>query len=117
MTPLATLIYDGLCPKCRAFARWGQAWGQGRLKALSYDEPGALDLHTDLSFARAISAPQVVLANGYLCEGAEAVAWVLGSRAGFGFVPVLYRFPILKQAAQLLYWALKARPKGCESCP
>jgi predicted DCC family thiol-disulfide oxidoreductase YuxK len=117
MEPIATLIYDGLCPRCSAFARWGGRWSQGRLRTLALDQPGAMDLHRDLSFARATAAPQVVLANGYLCQGAEAAAWVLGSRRGFAFIPILYRAPLLKQGAQLCYWAFKARPQACEACP
>lgn len=117
MEPIATLIYDDLCPRCDAFAHWGRRWSQGRLRIVSLDEPGAMDLHRDLSFARATAAPQLVLANGYLCEGAEAAAWVVGSRRGFAFIPVLARAPLLKQVAQGLYWLFKARPKGCAACP
>lgn len=117
MERIGTLIYDGLCPRCTAFARWGQRWSQGRLAVTPLDAPGALELHTDLSYSKALAAPQVVLANGYLCEGAEAAAWVLGSRKGFYFVPLLCRFPVLKQAAQFFYWCFKARPKPCPTCP
>ena len=84
---------------------------------MPFDAPGAMDLHSDLSFTRAQSAPQIVLANGYLGQGAEAAAWVLGSRLGLGFVPLLYRAPLFKQLGQLAYWALKARQPRCESCP
>jgi predicted DCC family thiol-disulfide oxidoreductase YuxK len=114
---MATLIYDGQCPRCTSFARWGQRWSQGRLRVLPLDAPGALDIHTDLSFSKALAAPQVVLSNGYLCEGAEAAAWVVGSRRGFGFVPLCYRFPLAKPFGQLLYWALKAPHKECPTCP
>jgi predicted DCC family thiol-disulfide oxidoreductase YuxK len=116
-TPLTTLIYNGHCPYCTSFARWSERWGQGRLRALSYDEPGAMDLHRDLSLARAHSAPQVILANGYLCQGVEAVAWVIGTRPGFTFITVLYHLPLFRQAAWLLYWLFKARPKRCDVCP
>jgi predicted DCC family thiol-disulfide oxidoreductase YuxK len=117
LEPIATLIYDGLCPRCSAFARWGFRWSRGRLRILGLDEPGAMDLHPDLSFARASAAPQLVLANGYLCEGAEAAAWVLGSRRGLSFIPLAYRFPILRQLGQFLYFCFKARPRPCPSCP
>jgi predicted DCC family thiol-disulfide oxidoreductase YuxK len=117
MDPIATLIYDGQCPRCTSFARWGQRWSQGRLKAVPLDAPGALDLHSDLSFSKAMGAPQVVLANGYLCEGAEAAAWVVGSRKGFAFIPLGARLPILKQAAQFLYGCLKAPARDCPTCP
>jgi predicted DCC family thiol-disulfide oxidoreductase YuxK len=116
-TPLATLIYNGHCPRCAAFARWCLRWGQGRLQALSYDEPGAMDLHPKLSYARALSVPQVILANGYLCQGAEAVAWAIGSRPGFSFITVLYHLPLFRQLGQLLYWIFQARPKPCDACP
>ncbi len=114
---MAALIYDGYCPRCVAFARWGGRWSRGRLDVLSFEAPGAMQLHPDLSYARAQSAPQMVLDDGRLTQGAEAVAWVLGSRPGFGFIPVLYQAPGFKQAARLLYWAFKARSKPCAACP
>jgi predicted DCC family thiol-disulfide oxidoreductase YuxK len=116
-TTLATLIYNGHCSRCLAFARWARNWSQGRLTTTPFDEPGAMDLHPRLSYARVTSAPQIVLANGYLCQGAEAVAWVIGSRPGFGFVTVLYHLPLFRQLGWILYQLFKARPKRCDVCP
>jgi hypothetical protein len=86
------------------------------LLTLPYDAPGAMDLHPNLSLQRALRAVQLVLKSGHLCEGAEAVAFTLAMRPGFGFVVVLYHLPLFRQLAQLLYFIFKNRPRTCETC-
>src|SRR5262245_22094666 len=109
----ATLIYDPHCGRCERFARWARDWSRGRLETLDYEAPGAMELHPKLSYSRVRQAPQLILANGYLCQGAEAVAWALSLRPGFGFVSVFFHLPLFRQLGFLLYWIFKARPKPC----
>lgn len=110
-----SFIYAPNCPRCRRVADFLARWTGGRLRCLPYSSD-ALGLHPDLSFVRASKAPQLVLANGYLCEGAEALANALALRPGFKFLSFLYYLPPFKQAGQALYWLFKARPAGCEAC-
>jgi hypothetical protein len=115
--PLATLIYDPHCGRCARFAQWCRHWSQEQLAIAGYDEPGVMDSHPKLSFPQVQKAPHLILANGYLCRGAEAVAFALSLRPGFGFIAVLFHLPLFRQLGWLLYWIFKARPKACENCP
>ena len=112
-----TLIYDGQCLKCLSFAQWLNTWCQGHVRIVSMDEPGAMDLHLNLSYARAVRAPQLILPNGYLCQGAEAVAWALSLRPGFAWLAVVFHLPLFRQLSHLAYWLLRAKPRDCPTCP
>jgi acetyl esterase len=113
----STLIYDGQCPFCVRSARRLQAFaGQSRLAIVPLDAPGAMELHSRLSYARALAAVQLVLENGYLCEGAEAAFNALGLRPGFGFLKLLYYVPLFRQAADFAYRVIAARRRRCPAC-
>ncbi len=102
---------------CTRLARGLRAWaGPGRLEIIPLDAPGALDLHRDLSFARALKAVQLLRANGYLCQGAEAGANALGLRPGFGWLPFVYYLPLLRQLCDLVYFLVSRGRRRCASC-
>jgi predicted DCC family thiol-disulfide oxidoreductase YuxK len=113
----ATLLYDGLCPFCLRSARRLQAFsGPERLTILPLDAPGAMELHPGLNYSRALTAVQLILENGYLCQGAEAAFNALGLRPGFGFLKILYYLPLFRQIADLIYFFVSKRRRRCESC-
>ena len=113
----ATLVYDGQCPFCTRSARRMQAIvGEIRLKIVPLDAPGAMELHRDLSFERAIRAVQLVLENGYLCEGAEAACNALALRPGLGLLKILYYLPLIRQSLDFAYKVVARNRMRCEAC-
>jgi len=113
----ATLIYDDQCPFCRRSARRLQAFsGPGRLNIVPLDAPGAMDLHRELEYSRALKAVQLVLENGRLCQGAEAGANAVSLRPGFSFVKFLYYLPLIRQAADLGYRFIARNRNRCPAC-
>ena len=111
-----TFLYDPLCPRCRAFARFVASWSQGRVACVPLDREGAADLHPDLSYGRMLRAAHLVLPNGYLAEGAEAGALALGQRQGWGWLFQAYYLPVIKQLAQGAYWLIRATRRKCSAC-
>lgn len=113
----ATLIYDGQCLFCTRSARRLQAFaGASRLAIVPVDAPGAMDLHLDLSYSRALKAVQFVHQNGMLCEGAEAAAQAVSLRPGFAFIKYLYYMPVLRQLSDLAYAIIARNRRRCASC-
>jgi predicted DCC family thiol-disulfide oxidoreductase YuxK len=113
----ATLIYDGQCGFCKKSARLLQELaGPERLAIVSLDAPSAMDLHPDLSFSKALEAPQLVLENGYLCQGAEAAFNAAGLRPSLGFLKYLYYFPVIRQFSDFAYKIVSQKRNRCESC-
>ncbi len=111
-----TFLYDPLCPRCRAFARFVSSWTRGRVNCRRLDSEGAADLHPDLSYSKMLASAHLVLPNGYLAAGAEAGALALGQRPGWGWFFQLYYFPIVKQLAQGAYWLIRATRRKCSTC-
>ena len=109
-------LYDPACPRCTAFARFVARWTQGRVACKALDSEGAAGLHPDLSFGRMLKAAHLVLPNGYLAAGAEAGALALAQRPGWKWFFHLYYLPVIRQAAQLFYWLIKATRRRCSTC-
>jgi predicted DCC family thiol-disulfide oxidoreductase YuxK len=113
----ATLIYDGQCPLCRRWASRLQAFaGESRLSLAALDDPGAMELHRDLSYAKALKAVQLVLENGRLCDGAEAGFQAIALRPGWGFLAWFYYLPPLRQIFDLIYRYISRNRNRCPSC-
>jgi predicted DCC family thiol-disulfide oxidoreductase YuxK len=102
---------------CRRWARRLQDFcGPEALSILALDEPGAMDLHRDLDYARALRAVQLVLGNGRLCQGAEAGFQALSLRPGLSFLKFLYYLPGIRQAADLCYRYVSRNRNRCPAC-
>jgi predicted DCC family thiol-disulfide oxidoreductase YuxK len=113
----AILIYDGLCPFCaRSARRMRDFVGAGRLDIVALEAPGAMELHRDLSHARALGAVQLLLENGYLCEGAEAAFNALALRPGLGVLKFAYYLPGLRQLADFAYKVVARNRRRCRDC-
>jgi predicted DCC family thiol-disulfide oxidoreductase YuxK len=113
-----TLIYDAHCPFCRRWAlRLQRFAGADRLQIAAMDAPGTMDLHPNFDYSRAVRAVQLILENGYLCEGAEAAMNAVALRPGFGFLKYFYYVPLFRQAADLFYAIIARNRNRCESCP
>jgi len=98
------LLYDGRCRFCAA--------GSARLMALS--RPGAVervDRHDDAAVARHPHAPrntdpgaiQLVMPDGRVFSGAEAVARTLGTRPIWKALVWVYWLPVVKQLCDAAY--------------
>jgi predicted DCC family thiol-disulfide oxidoreductase YuxK len=109
-------LYDPVCPRCRAFARFVAWWTQGRVDCRPLDSEGASHLHPDLSFSRMLKAAHLVMPGGYLAAGAEAGALALAQRPVWGWPCYLYYVPVVKQLAQLGYWLIRATRRSCSTC-
>ena len=113
----ATLIYDDQCPFCRrSAARLQRFAGPDRLAIVSLHAPGAMDLHPDLEFGRALKAVHLALENGYLCRGAEAGFNAVALRPGLGFLKYPYYIPVIRQISDAAYAFIARRRRRCESC-
>jgi predicted DCC family thiol-disulfide oxidoreductase YuxK len=113
----ATLIYDDQCPMCRRWARRLRSFtGSRALAIVAMDDPGAMDLHRDLSYARALKAVQLVLDDGRLCEGAEAAFQAASLRPGFGFLKFPYYLPLLRPLFDLSYRFIARNRNRCPAC-
>jgi acetyl esterase len=114
----ATLIYDGQCPFCIKSAERLQRWaGPSRLEIIAMEDPGAMLHHPDLDYARTLAAVQLILSNGYLCEGAEAAANAAALKPGWRFLKIVYYLPLIRQFANLSYRVVaRKRRRHCEGC-
>lgn len=90
--------------------------GAGRLKIVPLDAPGAMELHQDLSHARALAALQLLLENGYLCQGAEAAFNAVALRPGWGALKLIYYLPLLRQLSDFAYRLAAKNRRRCETC-
>ena len=116
MSPNNTFIYSPACPRCIRLAVWLKGRSDGLLSILPYTDPGAMALHPNLNYTRATRAPQLILNNGRLCEGAEAVAEAIALRPGWAWVSAAYAFPLFTPLGHLLYWLLRAKETHCAEC-
>jgi predicted DCC family thiol-disulfide oxidoreductase YuxK len=91
--------------------------GSQRLRSLPYDSPGAMDLHPELDLARVQRSVQLILENGYLCEGAEAACNALALMPGLRALKFLYYLPFCRQLADFSYFLIARQRKNCPHCP
>jgi predicted DCC family thiol-disulfide oxidoreductase YuxK len=104
-----TVVYDGACAFCTSSAVGLQRrFGPDRVTLLDLQAPGALE---GLSSARGVTLPReaamqrmhVVLPDGRVFAGAEAIARVLASVRGVGWLAFGYYVPGVRQAAEAAY--------------
>jgi len=99
----AVLLYDGHCRVCGGAAREFRKWVGGTgLQLRSFREDGALAAFPGLTLARCEEAMQLVLADGRVVQGAEAIVRALGGHP-LGRLLSLYYVPGLRQLADVLY--------------
>jgi len=100
--PRAMLVYDGECAFCqRGSARLESLLG-GRLARISSHAPGALELHPSLSREKTAARLYLVLDDGRLFGGAEAVARTL-ALAPWGKPALSYYLPGAAPLAEAIY--------------
>jgi predicted DCC family thiol-disulfide oxidoreductase YuxK len=101
----AVLIYDGDCPVCRASALWLMrlALESGRLEIL----PGRSDARRarfpQISEEAAAQAMQLVLPDGRVLSGADAVPEILRAIRGLGWMAAFFDLPGVRPLARRVY--------------
>jgi predicted DCC family thiol-disulfide oxidoreductase YuxK len=105
-----TVLYDGDCRFCTRSAHGIQhRFGRDRVALANFQAPGVLEAHPGVTHAAAMKKMHVVLPDGRVVAGAEAVARLAAAHVRFvGWLAWLYYVPGLRQLADLAY-ALIAR--------
>jgi predicted DCC family thiol-disulfide oxidoreductase YuxK len=111
VTP-AVLIYDAECPMCRASALWLMrlALTGGALEILPCRSPVRLDRYPRISDAACMSAMQLVLPDGRVLAGADAVPELLRRIPGLGWLASVFALPGVRPLSRGLYgWIARNR--------
>jgi predicted DCC family thiol-disulfide oxidoreductase YuxK len=102
-----TVVYDGACALCTSSAVGLQRrFGPGRVRLLDLQAPGAMAAHPSLRGVTREAAMQrmhVVLPDGRVVAGAEAVARIAAGVRWVGWLAFLYYLPGVRQVADALY--------------
>ena len=128
--PLPILLFDDECAVCRRIAAWVRRSAQSDngeatliVQGIGEDPEALRALHPDLDIWEAYATVHVVLPDGTLKRGGEAVAEVLRSVPRCSWFTWVFRVSLLgvrpaQRVLDLAYLILAdARPLlGCESC-
>ena len=110
--PLAVLIYDAECPMCRASALWMMrlALSQGRLEILPCRSAARAARYPSVAEEACLTAMQLVLPDGRVLAGADAVPELLRRIHGLGWIAALFALPGMRPLARLVYrWIARNR--------
>lgn len=109
---VATLIYDAECSTCRASALWlmRRALSSGALEILPCRSPVRSARFPQVSEAACLTAMQLVLSDGRILSGADAVPELLRRIRGWGWVAGVFALPGIRPLARRLYaWIARNR--------
>ena len=110
----ATLVYDAECAMCRASALWlmRRAIRAGRLEILPCRSPVRHERFPQISEAQCLTAMQLVLPDGRILAGADAVPELLHRVRGWRHVAWVFGLPPLRPLARRVYaWVARNRMK------
>jgi predicted DCC family thiol-disulfide oxidoreductase YuxK len=110
--PRAVLIYDAECPMCRASALWVMrlALSQGRLEILPCRSAARAERFPAITEAACLTAMQLVLPDGRVLAGADAVPELLRRIRGLAWVAALFALPGMRPLARVVYgWIARNR--------
>jgi predicted DCC family thiol-disulfide oxidoreductase YuxK len=111
---VATLIYDGDCPVCRASALWlmRRALSRGALEILPCRSEARRARFPDITDATCLTAMQLVMPDGRVLSGGDAVPELLRRVRGWGWVAALFSVPGAQPLARRVYaWIARNRMK------
>ena len=126
---LATLVYDGECAMCRASALWlmRRAQASGALEILPCRSPVRRERFPQIADAECMLAMQLVLPDGRVLAGADAVPELLRRVRGWRHVARVFALPGVRRhalgpAPPASGWppvsvSLPTRCGGSTSCP
>ncbi|MBI4636750.1 MAG: DUF393 domain-containing protein [Candidatus Rokubacteria bacterium] len=108
----AVLIYDGECAVCRASALWimRRALSGGALEILPCRSSVRRARFPQISDEACLTAMQLVLPDGRVLSGADAVPEILRRVRGWGWLARVFALPGARPAARRLYaWLAENR--------
>lgn len=110
--PPAVLIYDGECSMCRASALWVMrlALSGGALEILPCRSEPRRARFPRISDEACMTAMQLVLPDGCVLTGADAVPELLRRIRGLGWLATLFALPGARRLARRFYaWVARNR--------
>jgi len=112
----AVLIYDGECPMCRASALWlmrrALAGGATEFEILPCRSPLRAERHPQVPEADCMTAMQLVLPDGRVLAGADAVPEILRRIPRWGWLRGFFDLPGVRPLARRGYaWIARNRMK------
>lgn len=108
----AVLIYDAECPMCRASALWLMrlALSRGQLEILPCRASVRAARFPQIGEATCLTAMQLVLPDGRILAGADAVPELLRRIRGLGWLAALFALPGMRPPARRVYaWIARNR--------
>ncbi|TMQ22547.1 MAG: DUF393 domain-containing protein [Candidatus Rokuibacteriota bacterium] len=108
----ATLIYDGDCAMCRSSALWimRRALSRGALEILPCRSGVRAERFPQVPEAACLTAMQLVLPDGRVLSGADAVPELLRRIRGWGWAAGVFALPGLRPLARRAYaWVARNR--------
>jgi len=110
--PVATLIYDGECAMCRASALWimRRALDAGTLEILPCRSAPRRARFPQVTDEQCMTAMQLVLPDGRVLAGADAMPELLRRVPRWRWVAVLFALPGMRPLARVVYaWIARNR--------
>ena len=110
----ATLVYDGECAMCRASALWimRRAMDGGRLEILPCRAGERRERYPQISDEACMTAMQLVLPDGRILSGADAVPELLKRIPHWGWVAGVFALPGVRPISRRVYaWVARNRMK------
>ena len=113
----AVLIYDADCPMCRASALWLMrlALSRGALEILPCRSSVRAARFPAIGESACLTAMQLVLPDGRVLAGADAVPELLRRIRGLGWLATLFALPGMRLLARRVYGSI-ARNRMRISC-
>ena len=111
-TAPAVLIYDGECAMCRASALWVMrlALAGGALEILPCRSAPRRARFPQITDAACVAAMQLVLPDGRVLAGPDAVPELLRRIRGLGWLATVFALPGVRPLARRFYaWVAKNR--------
>jgi predicted DCC family thiol-disulfide oxidoreductase YuxK len=108
----AVLIYDAECPMCRASAMWLMrlALSRGEIEILPCRSSVRVARFPQITEAACLTAMQLVLPDGRVLAGADAVPELLCRLRGLGWLAVVFALPGMRPLARVVYaWIARNR--------
>ena len=108
----AVLVYDDECPMCRASALWLMrlARSGGQVEILPCRSPVRVARFPQISEAACLTAMQMILPDGRVLAGADAVPELLRRIHGLGWLAALFALPGMRPLSRRVYgWVARNR--------
>jgi predicted DCC family thiol-disulfide oxidoreductase YuxK len=110
--PVATLIYDGECAMCRASALWilRRAMDAGALEILPCRSGPRRERFPQITDAQCLTAMQLVLPDGRVLAGADAMPELLRRIPRWRRLAALFDVPGMRPLGRVVYaWIARNR--------